>query len=263
MYQRLLPPPLLKEYVTYFWCGEIELGAAKVYTHYAAACSKAQLLFHYAGDFQFKSASGHVQHTFRVGIYGPKGLYNQYWTNSKQAGIFGIQFYPHALARLFSIPAIELTNQGVELQLLLGNQGVELIEKVNACHSFEQKVKTVSNFLVSRIATHRSNYKNIEWAIRQMHLQHGQLVLSELVNLCCLSQRQFERRFKQLSGFSPQSYLKLIRFETALQRISDVEKNFTQLAVDAGYYDQAHFNRDFKQFTGVSPSQYIAVGDHL
>jgi AraC-like DNA-binding protein len=263
MYKRLLPPASLKEYVQYFWCGELQLKSGEMFTHYSAASSKAQLLFHYCGDFKIRSASGNIENTFTAGLYGQKALYNQYWTYSKESGIFGVQLYPHALAALFSIPASELTNQIVALDELLGSHSLKLTEKVNTCHSFEEKVNIVSDFLISRISTQKSKYKNIELAILQMHHHTGQLTLSDLVSHSCLSQRQFERSFKELAGFSPQFYSKLIRFERALYTISDLEKNFTQLSIELGYYDQAHFNRDFKQFTGLSPSQYIAFGYHL
>jgi AraC-like DNA-binding protein len=263
MYKRALPPPQLKGYVEYFWCGEMELESGQVFTHYSPASSKAHLLFHYSGDFKLSSASGKTENTFTAGLYGQKALYNQYWTCSKKSGIFGAELYPHAFPAIFSIPASELTNQVVEVQNLLGAQGLELTEKVSTCHTFEEKVKIVSDFLVSKIRTPTCKYKNIEWAILQMHHHKGQLILSDVISHSCISQRQFERNFKQLAGFSAQFYNKLLRFESALYTMADLEKNFTQLAVDLGYYDQAHFNRDFKQFTGISPSHYMALGYHL
>jgi AraC-like DNA-binding protein len=34
-------------------------------------------------------------------------------------------------------------------------------------------------------------------------------------------------------------------------------KDLTNLALEAGYFDQAHFNKAFKQFTGLTPSSFF------
>ena len=33
--------------------------------------------------------------------------------------------------------------------------------------------------------------------------------------------------------------------------------NWAFLAIDAGYYDQAHMIRDFRQFAGITPGAYL------
>src|ERR1051325_9467936 len=39
---------------------------------------------------------------------------------------------------------------------------------------------------------------------------------------------------------------------------------YTRLALDCGYYDQAHFNHDFREFSGMNPTAYLEKRtDHL
>ena len=34
--------------------------------------------------------------------------------------------------------------------------------------------------------------------------------------------------------------------------------SWAEIALDCGYFDQAHMNRDFRQFAGASPSELAA-----
>lgn len=72
-----------------------------------------------------------------------------------------------------------------------------------------------------------------------------------------LSERQFERNFKDYTGFSLRKYTKIKRFEQVYNELRSAQNidNLTQFALQYDYYDQAHFNRDFKEFTNLSPLQ--------
>jgi AraC-like DNA-binding protein len=58
---------------------------------------------------------------------------------------------------------------------------------------------------------------------------------------------------------SPKQFSKISRLQAALKLIGQgAFNNLTDLALEAGYYDQAHFIKDFREFTGVSPKQFYA-----
>jgi AraC-like DNA-binding protein len=35
--------------------------------------------------------------------------------------------------------------------------------------------------------------------------------------------------------------------------------DWAEIALNCGYYDQAHFNHDFRAFSGINPSTYLAA----
>jgi hypothetical protein len=70
--------------------------------------------------------------------------------------------------------------------------------------------------------------------------------------------RQFQRRFKQLSGFPLKLYARIIRFGAAMQRYGNNFRSLTDIAYECGYYDQSHFIHDFKEFSGYHPKQYFS-----
>jgi AraC-like DNA-binding protein len=72
-----------------------------------------------------------------------------------------------------------------------------------------------------------------------------------------VSERQLERRFLAQVGLSPRSFATLKRFERALE-LARRGRSLTEVAHEAGYFDQPHFNRDFRRFTGLSPRALFA-----
>lgn len=51
---------------------------------------------------------------------------------------------------------------------------------------------------------------------------------------------------------------RIIRFNRAQNLLREhTGARWTDLALQCGYYDQAHFNRDFRDFTGGTPSEYL------
>ena len=71
--------------------------------------------------------------------------------------------------------------------------------------------------------------------------------------------------FKDNVGLTPKGFLKIIRFQKAIQEIGNTKKvDWTKVAFESGYYDQAHFINDFKIFSGFTPNQYLQKQyDHL
>jgi AraC-like DNA-binding protein len=48
------------------------------------------------------------------------------------------------------------------------------------------------------------------------------------------------------------------RFRHVLERLQRDDAALTDVALDAGYYDQAHMNADFRVLAGVSPTTFLA-----
>ncbi len=62
-------------------------------------------------------------------------------------------------------------------------------------------------------------------------------------------------RFREELGVPPKALARILRFERAVGRLRAGD-DLAALALDAGYYDQAHFNRDFRAFAGATPTAY-------
>lgn len=253
LYEQIAPPPSLANYVKHFWVGEASASQQQLFIHHATASSSAKLVFHYQGSFDEKCPSGEIRKSFSAGIQGQSKVYTQF-ISEQSIGIFGVVFYPYAIPLLFSMPATELTNQYLDLKMFLGDKGEALEEKIFIAQTTSQRIGILTQFLESLIKPTKKT--SIIDAVQQLNKSNGNINLELFARQLPFSQRQFERLFKELIGFSPKSYLRILKFETALSQFYSVD-SFTNLALDSGYFDQAHFNHDFKEFTGMQPKDYM------
>lgn len=115
----------------------------------------------------------------------------------------------------------------------------------------------MSRFLIARLRKNVLKDDRIAVAIRDVIHNKQYRTVAQLADAYNLSARQFDRKFKESAGFSPKTYMRLIRLQDALKQYN-ANKTLTQIALECGYYDQSHFIHDVKEFTGYHPGFYFS-----
>ena len=83
--------------------------------------------------------------------------------------------------------------------------------------------------------------------------------ITRVEDLCALagcSKRTLQRLFREYVGVTPKWVLQRIRLHEAAERMADGEGDWAAMALDLGYFDQAHFIKAFKAVVGRSPADY-------
>ncbi len=83
--------------------------------------------------------------------------------------------------------------------------------------------------------------------------------LDELAAHAGYSKRTLQRLFREYVGVSPKWVLQRIRLHEAAERMAEGEGDWPRLALELGYFDQAHFIKAFKAVIGRSPADYAAL----
>ena len=74
-----------------------------------------------------------------------------------------------------------------------------------------------------------------------------------------MSVRSLQRLFRRYVGVGPKWVLQRARLHDAVDRIDTGRaSDLASLAVELGWFDQAHFTRDFSALVGQSPAAYAA-----
>jgi len=84
--------------------------------------------------------------------------------------------------------------------------------------------------------------------------------VEQLVEQFGIPKRTLQRWFNQYIGVSPKWVIRRYRMHEAIDFI-ERGMELSQLAMELGYFDQAHFNKDFRAAVGKSPKQYVKTVD--
>lgn len=228
----------------------------KSYVYRSIADGCVEMAFHYRASFNELVTSAQP-HNWQSGIHFQSNQYRRFETK-ESFGIFGAYIYPFAVPYFFKVPSEETSNEMLDLDIFLGgSEGKELEEKIMIALDNLKRAEILAAFLEAKLTNRLLQNNNIVCAIK--HVIHSKQISSvaQLADKFNLSVRQFDRKFKEYAGFSPKTYLRLVRLNKATQQ-HRANKPLTQIALECGYYDQSHFIHDVKAFTGYHPSFYFS-----
>lgn len=174
----------------------------------------------------------------------------------QQDRAFGIQFCAGGAFPFFRMPACELENTSVELNHLWPHAN-ELRERLLDALTVDAMFPIAEHFLLAQLAKPLELHPAVQFARRQFCTRPHEVSVASVFNQIGLSQRRFIQLFHEQVGVTPKAFCRVRRFQRILESVHRArEVNWVSVALDCGYYDQAHFIHDFREFSGLTPTQY-------
>jgi len=252
LYSELSPSQLLSAYVRKYWFLEgISDNGTNVERILPDGCT--ELIIHYGQPFRKIDGNKQKQQETAF-VFGQLDRFIDL-IPEKNIGVMGVRFHPWGLNQFIKIPAANLKGEAVSLKDLFGNAEQELVDKILESTNSKQKAGIMDIFLLNHFKN-KASYSRISSIIDQIKQQQGSLSIDRLTSMTGNSERQLERYFYNEIGLSPKSFSRIIRFQNVL-RLATRARNLTDLALSAGYYDQAHFSREFTDIAGNCPRNYF------
>lgn len=175
---------------------------------------------------------------------------------SKGASMLLVNFQEGGAVRFFKIPMNEIFGVNLSLdQLLSKSQAAEIEDKLFETKTNEERIKILERFLHSLFREANEDLLVLE-TVRRIRNTNGNLRVKELLRGMPISRDSYEKRFRQTIGTSPKQFANLIRMKSLIEHYSSFQ-TLTEVAQEAGYFDQAHFIKDFKTFTGLTPKDFF------
>lgn len=162
----------------------------------------------------------------------------------------------------YQFPMYELTDLVIEANLVFGRSFDDLREQLLTARSIDRMFQLVEGFLLRQSGDGMEDSisaRGVDYALLGIvHCPTNQY-LHQLSDRIGYSQKHFIQLFKQQVGVSPKQYLRIMRFQKAIAAIENhAFISWSTLALECGFYDQAHFINDFRHFSGFTPNEYIA-----
>jgi AraC-like DNA-binding protein len=176
-----------------------------------------------------------------------------------EASTVGVHFKPGGACPFFRVPPAEMINQSVALDCLWGDEATFLRERLLSGQTPEKKLRVLEGCLLEQLFKPLERHPVVNFALQQICRPLPPPAMSQIVGRTGFSQRHFIQLFSDEVGLTPKLFSRVSRFQKVIRTAHRLgEISWTQIALDCGYYDQAHFIHDFQSFAGITPSEYLA-----
>lgn len=197
-------------------------------------------------------------------VAGPHTKFFLLDTTQRQR-LVGVHFKPGGAFPFVHPPMYELRNIEAPLGALWGSLARELRERLGEASSDEEQFAIVERVLMARAGDRLRHHPAVAYSLREFTRVPHMRTIADVSQRVGLSQRRFIELFAGETGLTPKMFCRVRRFQASIRRAhKSARVDWTTLALDCGYFDQAHFIHDFREFSGLTPSEWAAKRtDHL
>ncbi len=201
----------------------------------------------------YRGTDGSLERTRGTVLAGPHSQTITIDTREQQC-LATVDFELGGAAAFFKIPIGETRDLLVGLDELWGRAGRVLRERLLEARTAGAKFDVLEAVLLDHLVGSREPDPLIP--IAASGLKHGARV-SEVCQRLGLSPKTFERRFHGQTGLTPKRFARVQRLQRVVQSLPHLDEvDWSEVAVEHGYADQAHFIHDFRDLTGITPTAY-------
>ncbi|MFF1614359.1 helix-turn-helix domain-containing protein [Amycolatopsis sp. NPDC058278] len=160
---------------------------------------------------------------------------------------------------LFGLPVDQLANRIVDLTEPCGFSAPVVAGALAALPDWPERFALLDELLLDRLDAGPAWSPQVEHLWQRLRRSRGRLAISALAAEVGWSGRHLESRFRQQLGLPPKRLARILRLQNVLHLLTAGNRPLAQVAVDSGYYDQAHLGTDFKALTSCTPAEFRRI----
>jgi AraC-like DNA-binding protein len=171
--------------------------------------------------------------------------------------VFGIKFKPGGFQPFLGAPASTLANRVVSAETVFGPVGLSLAASIAASASVTDMQAVAEAFLLAHLPPPDTNVTLASALVAAIAGDLSITSVERLLTMAAMDKRALQRLFQKYVGIGPKWVIQRYRLHEAIARVQESPRmDWAALALELGYFDQAHFTRDFRALVGQSPAEY-------
>jgi AraC-like DNA-binding protein len=179
---------------------------------------------------------------------------------AEQEYVAGVAFKAGGTVPFMRMPAHETSDGDVPLDTLWGRRRTATLrERLLERQGIDAKLDVLEATLLE-MWTPPGLHPAVSFALAVFDRAPTTTKIAAVSDTIGLSAKRFIERFKIEVGLTPKRYCRIRRFQRALKLANRGRQvDWPQVALDCGYFDQAHFINDFRSFAGLTPTGYLSA----
>jgi AraC-like DNA-binding protein len=170
--------------------------------------------------------------------------------------ITGIRLRPGAWHAVFGCSAFQFLN-GAPLLSDIAPGARQLHQAVLQSGNLADRLAALEAWVRDALVRATSDDHTIVAACRMLTADPV-VAISAIADSMDWNVRTMHRRFLAACGYGPKHFQKIMRIQAVLRTAQAIPSaGLAELAIAAGFADQAHMTRDFRSITGLTPADYF------
>jgi AraC-like DNA-binding protein len=179
-----------------------------------------------------------------------------------QVAVVGVRFPPGIGPAVLGVPAHELADMHLSLDAIDARPATSLLRDLALSEEPAEAPARIARAVARRVGSDR--HWSPDPVVRRAAalLEHPKTRVERVANELGLSERELQRRFRELVGYGPKTLQRVLRFQLLLEALElgrERAGGLARIAATIGYSDQSHLTRETRELSGLTPGRLERV----
>lgn len=259
--QKILPDPALRDYIRQYTFVDLPYEATRSLEMKVLPSSHTRMILFFSQPSLHENKNN-WQPVDRYSLTGFLSQPQLFVPRSRVQQVM-IHFTPWGVQPLLDFPLSDITDTRADLNQVFKNDLENLCENLHLGMGAGEKAFALNVYFKNKLGRARPLDDRARPLAEYILESNGVLRLHEVTKKFFIGERTAQRLIHNAVGINYKFFARLARLEHVRKLISQPRVSLTDVALQAGYFDQAHFIHDFQEAFGESPGAYLKKQQRL